>query len=347
MAPSLGPRSPIATTVARPAAGPYSGTGRGPRWTSPVRAKRHGLSVEQQQRALFVSDRGTGFGALDVLEDGLRGSRSRAPALRWILDTLTPALPSRGRGDDPRAWGDRAALDDGDRVGGTPRRHAARPADRLPGCVLALRQRLRVVVHRGRQGRRRAEPSGVRDARIAALRALIALSPHQLRGSSDAPRLRRPAPALGRRRRGRRPRQPRGARPAVAPGTRRVRPRPAVGRAGGDAGPATTRPPAPAPPGAARSRTRSTGRAGTDPRPRASRGGRDTSALLRDLAAAGGARAALAREALYTAPGPMALGGGTRRRRPRPDDSVERAGWGWARAACPADLPSPTVQGEP
>lgn len=50
------------------------------------RTPGHGLSVEQQQRALFVTDRGTGFGALDVLEGGLKGSRARTPALEWILE---------------------------------------------------------------------------------------------------------------------------------------------------------------------------------------------------------------------------------------------------------------------
>ncbi len=141
----------------------------------------HGLSVEQQRRALFVSDRGSGFGALDVLDDGLRGSRSRAPALRWILDHSPLPFHRAVAAMILGAWGDEPALTTitawTRHPDGTPPDVQTDSQDVLSRCDNGFELLCTGV------GRRVGdEPDAVRNARIAALRGLIALSPRRFVG---------------------------------------------------------------------------------------------------------------------------------------------------------------------
>ncbi len=141
----------------------------------------HGLSVEQQRRALFVSDRGTGFGALDVVEDGLRGSRSRAPALRWILDHSPLPFHRVVAAMILAAWGDGHALATitawTEHPDGTPPDVQTDSQDVFSRCDNGF-ELLCTGVGRSVED----EPDAVRAARIAALRGLIALSPRKFVG---------------------------------------------------------------------------------------------------------------------------------------------------------------------
>ena len=149
----------------------------------PVRTRMagHGLSVEQQQRALFVTDRGTGFGALDVLEGGLQGSRGRAPALAWILDHSPLPFYRVVAAMVLSAWGDEHALATvtqwAQEPDGTPPDLQTDSQDVFSRCDNGFE-----LLCTGVGTRIEGEPDGVRTARVGALRALIALSPHRYVG---------------------------------------------------------------------------------------------------------------------------------------------------------------------
>ena len=141
----------------------------------------HGLSVEQQQRALFVTDRGTGFGALDVLEGGIEGSRARAPALTWILDQSPLPFYRVVAAMVLCAWGDLHALETvtgwAQCPDGTPPDLQTDSQDVFSRCDNGFE-----LLCTGVGTRPEHEPAGVRPARITALRALIALSPYRYVG---------------------------------------------------------------------------------------------------------------------------------------------------------------------
>ncbi len=141
------------------------------------RTPGQGLSVEQQQRALFATDRGTGFGALDVIEDGLRGGMGRTPALSWILDHSPWPYFRVVAAMVLAAWGDRHALE-------TVLGWAQDPVDTPPD----LQTDSQDIFSRCDNGFELLcsgvgtwvddEPGDIRELRISALRALIVLSPY-------------------------------------------------------------------------------------------------------------------------------------------------------------------------
>ncbi|HEX2858328.1 MAG TPA: hypothetical protein VHO26_12780 [Propionibacteriaceae bacterium] len=141
------------------------------------RTPGQGLSVEQQQRALFVTDRGTGFGALDVIEDGLRGGRARTPALTWILDTSPWPYFRVVAAMVLTAWGDRHALE-------TVLAWAQDPVDTPPDLqtdsqdVFSRCDNGFELLCSGVGTRVDGEPEEIRALRVSALRAFIVLSPY-------------------------------------------------------------------------------------------------------------------------------------------------------------------------
>ena len=149
----------------------------------PVRTRMagHGLSVEQQQRALFVTDRGTGFGALDVLEGGVQGSRVRAPALAWILDHSPLPFYRVVAAMVLSAWGDEHALETvtqwAQEPDGTPPDLQTDSQDVFSRCDNGFE-----LLCTGVGAHDDDEPPDVSSARLTALRSLIALSPHRFVG---------------------------------------------------------------------------------------------------------------------------------------------------------------------
>lgn len=149
---------------------------------APIEPPRHsGLTIEQQQRALFVSDRGTGLGALDVISGGVAGSQGRVPALRWVLENSTLPYHRVVAAMILAAWGDLAALQLiaawAESPEGTP------PAIQSDSQDLFSRADNAFELLCGGVGTWIAdEPTHVRATRIGTLRALIGVSPRHYVG---------------------------------------------------------------------------------------------------------------------------------------------------------------------
>lgn len=145
----------------------------------------HGLSIEQQQRALFVADHGRGMGALDVLRGGIEGSRARRPALTWI--SQNSALPHFRVVAVMllAAWGDADALrvvqEWAQAPEGTPAVLQSEFQDPFSGCDNAFE-----LLANGVGTWLPGESAAVRADRVAALRALIEASPWHYVGRAMA-----------------------------------------------------------------------------------------------------------------------------------------------------------------